>query len=211
MTMFVARTPVLEPEPEAADRLLEAVEGLREALAMLPAPQVHVAAPDLGEIVQAVTSLRPGVTAEEIADAIAERLHIPEPEPTDLSVLSDLAKTLERLEFRLKAPQQAFGSSGPSNIADNPDRLLGKVEVLNPSTAEDTRSRAERVLKAAPSAGEEVRLESTATDDYTGMATDAADTTAAVWDVIRAYKTGVNVTRIRFRSGIKWSERTAGW
>lgn len=49
---------------------------------------------------------------------------------TDLSVLTDLTEAIKNLDSRvtgLANQSRAFGSSGPSNIADNPSRRLGMV------------------------------------------------------------------------------------
>lgn len=77
------------------------------------------------------------------------------------------------------------------------------------SVAED---RFTRVLKFKPIAGEELRRDETATDDYHGIAADGSLTSAAVWDVVRFYKDASGkTTRTRYRTGVVWNNRTAGW
>lgn len=88
---------------------------------------VDVAPADLTDIVNAVNGLRQGADADDIAEAVVRALHIPEPHAPDLSVLSDLAKTLETLDFRLQGVGAAYGASGPSNISSDPDRRIGIV------------------------------------------------------------------------------------
>lgn len=108
---------VLPPDPtdERLLMLFDAVVGLREALNDLPVPQVHVAAPDLGEIVTAVNGLRPGADPEDIGRAIARYLQPPSASPApDLAVLDDLASTLRKLEFRMNAPGPAM--AGPYSV-----------------------------------------------------------------------------------------------
>lgn len=90
---------------------------------------VDVAPADLTDIVNAVNGLRQGADADDIAEAVVRALHIPESAPgADLSVLGDLAKALETLDFRLQGVgSQAYGASGPSNISSDPDRRIGIV------------------------------------------------------------------------------------
>lgn len=131
------RPPPPAPPPPPAEEVarLASIESLLnqlvDAMTTLPAPQVHVEPVDLGDLtraVQAVTELRPGATAEDIAEALAARL-APQA-PPDLSVLGQLKETLERLDFRMKGLNSpAFGSSGPSNISDNATREVGRVTV----------------------------------------------------------------------------------
>lgn len=152
------------------------------------------------------------VTIAELTETNSRIGAVTEAAPGTDTASSGLNGRLQRVSQRLTSLIALFPTSiGQKTKAGSLSVTLASDTDGITVSAADTRSRAERVLKAAPSAGEEVRLDATATDDYTGMATDGADTTTAVWDVTRAYKTGVNVTRIRFRSGIKWAERTLGW
>lgn len=126
------------PRPQAPSReavlleqLVVAVARLGELVAPPPAPEVHVAAPDLSEIVTAVNALKPNVGADEIAEAVARVLGPPTPPAAPdtalAEVLAGLKKALETLDFRMKGP--AYGASGPSNIASDPARQLGVVSV----------------------------------------------------------------------------------
>lgn len=72
-------------------------------------------------------------------------------------------------------------------------------------------SRFTRLLKFEPSAGEEIRRDETPTDDYHGAAPDGSNTANPVWDVVRFYKTATLITRVRFRTGIVWDNRSSGW
>lgn len=69
-----------------------------------------------------------------------------------------------------------------------------------------------RALKFEPVAGEEIRRDETATDDYHGIAPDGTLTSAASWSVCRFYKDAAGlITRVRFRTGVAWDNRTLGW
>lgn len=68
-----------------------------------------------------------------------------------------------------------------------------------------------RILKFEPQAGEEIRRDETLTDDYHGVAPDGSATSSAVWKVTRFYKTAGLITRVRYRTGVAWDSRTAGW
>ncbi len=100
--------PIPEPEP---DRLHEVLEALRS----LPAPSVVVGPPDLSAIVTAVTSLKPGPTAAEIAAAIADVLR-PSPVGEDSTpALREVAEALRTLDFRMKGiGRQAYGGGAAS-------------------------------------------------------------------------------------------------
>lgn len=107
----------------AALRRIEDNMALPPAPLELPAPQVHVAPPDLADIVTAVTSLKPGPTAEEIARAIADVVGPPAAATSDGSdALGQVARALENLDFRLKGMGvQAYGGGSvhlePADIA----------------------------------------------------------------------------------------------
>lgn len=137
----------------AALRRIETNMALPPAPLELPTPQVHIGAPDLGEIVTAVTSLKPGPSAEEIAAAIAATLTTAPPNGAE--ALEQVARALEKLDFRLKGeggrafgggsvtiqPNQTVGISGPVEIANdvgNPLPVSGTVTVANPTAAPET-------------------------------------------------------------------------
>lgn len=72
-------------------------------------PTIVVEPPDLSDIVTAVTGLRPSVTAEEIAQALGDVLHFPEPQNAN-AALTEVAEALKKLEFRMKGMgTQAYG------------------------------------------------------------------------------------------------------
>jgi hypothetical protein len=79
------------------------------------------------------------------------------------------------------------------------------------ATIRDQSSQFARVLKFEPAAGEEIRRDETATDDYHGVAPDGTLTSSAAWFVVRFYKTSGLITRVRARSGVVWDDRTLGW
>lgn len=68
-----------------------------------------------------------------------------------------------------------------------------------------------RVLKFEPIPGEEIRRDEQTSDDYHGVAPDGSLITDAVWTVVRFYKTAGKITRVRYRTGVAWDSRTAGW
>lgn len=97
----------------------------------LPAPVVTVIPPeiDLGAIVTAVTGLKPGPSAEEIARAIATVLT-----PSSLGAASEdgveslaaVARALEKLDFRLKGMgTQAFGGGSVSLLSNQTVGVTG--------------------------------------------------------------------------------------
>lgn len=126
-------------EEQLLARVLVALDDIRNGLATLPAPvvqppEVVVPEPDFSELLQAVAGLKPGATAEEIADALAKRL-APRDDTSIAQALERVVSGLESLNNRFKGMSApAFGASGPSNIADNPDRELGKVTLKGDSS-----------------------------------------------------------------------------
>lgn len=60
---------------------------------------------------------------------------------------------------------------------------------------------------------DELRLDDIAGGDlYIGRAPDTTATSAASWEVVRIYRTATGATtRIRYRTGVVWDNRTAGW
>lgn len=89
----------------------------------IPPPSITVDPPDLSDIVTAVTSLKPGPTAAEIAAAIADVLR-PTPVDDGAPALREVAEALRTLDFRMKGMgRQAYGGgtvafSGPVTVAN---------------------------------------------------------------------------------------------
>jgi hypothetical protein len=110
---------VVEAEPERkvtveslqSEMLLSALNRLHDALALMPAPVVHVDQPDLSDIVTAVTQLNGPATPEEIARAIKAELAGGE-QPAVEPVLAKLVEALDRLDFRLKGIGSMSGGGG---------------------------------------------------------------------------------------------------
>lgn len=71
-----------------------------------------------------------------------------------------------------------------------------------------------RLAKAEPMAGEELRFDDISAGDlYIGAAPDATATSSASWKVCRYYRDAAtgNILRARYRVGVAWDARTAGW
>lgn len=113
---------------------------IEDNMALPPAPiepVINIEPPDLAAIVTAVTSLKPGPTADEIARAISGVLlpTVPSP-PADMSAM---VRALEALDFRLKGmgPSVYGGSSvakldPSSSVSVHGDvSITGSVEVSN--------------------------------------------------------------------------------
>lgn len=100
------------PPPDRTDEVLAALASLRVALGALPQPVVHVDPPDLSAIVTAVSGLKPGAEADDIARAITARLTPPPPMPAAEPLqptLDAIAKALTDLDFRLQGPTAMIG------------------------------------------------------------------------------------------------------
>jgi hypothetical protein len=99
----------------------------------LPPPEVNVTAPppDLADIVTAVTSLKPGPSAEDIARALAGVL-APTLRPDGGSdVLGEVARALEKLDFRLQGVgAQAYGG-GSVTITPGSTVSLAKDQIVS--------------------------------------------------------------------------------
>ncbi len=114
-----AEPPAPRQPPDPMVGVLAALDQLRAAITDMPAPPapiVHVAPPDLGEIVQAVMGLKGAATADEIAAAIAKEMRVaPDEESAIAATLSEVAQALKKLEFRLRSTGvQAYGGGAVS-------------------------------------------------------------------------------------------------
>lgn len=207
---LAAPPPAPPPGPDEQTLRLASIEALLRDLAgsltALPAPQVHVEPIDLGDLtraVQAVTELRPGATAEDIAEALAARLAPQRAESADSAVLVELRKTLERLDFRMKGlGGPAFGSA-MSDISSRPERQLGVVaSITNPVQTVQVET--------------EQRLDYDSRTDgnpvYVGSADPGTLEAAASWTVLKlSYDASDRLTRKQTQTGIAWTARTSGW
>lgn len=110
-------------EPLTAEQLLQsiwmALRRIEDNMALPPAPlelpPISIAPPDLADVVNAVTALKPGPTAEEIAAAIAATLRPGTGTPDGSAALESVAAALEKLDFRLKGMgTQAYGGGSVS-------------------------------------------------------------------------------------------------
>lgn len=109
-------------------RRIESALAAGLSLPELPIPLVTVSPPeiDLAEIVTAVSGLKPGPTAEEIALAIASVLSPPllgAASEDGAEALAAVARALEKLDFRLKGMgTQAYGGGSVSLM---PNQTVG--------------------------------------------------------------------------------------
>lgn len=121
--------------------LRRAVKELRDMVAELkdvPAPTpivipkeriVYAQPPDLSAIVTAITSLKPSVTAEEIAVAVKAVFAPSEQAVESHPVWGQMSEMLKKIEFRMRAaPTQAYGG-GTVHIADN--QVVGLAGAAN--------------------------------------------------------------------------------
>lgn len=69
------------------------------------------------------------------------------------------------------------------------------------------------LAKAELAVGQELRFDDVSAGDlYLGRAPDGTATADAAWEVFRYYRTAVGaITRGRYRTGVAWDNRTAGW
>lgn len=71
------------------------------------------------------------------------------------------------------------------------------------------------LMNALPdTTGKEVRMDDVAAGDlYIGRNTDGTSTATASWEVVRIYRNAVTakIERVRYRTGVAWDSRTAGW
>lgn len=107
----------------AALRRIEDNLALPPAPLELPVPVVHVPAPDLADVVNAVTALQPGPSAEQIARALADVLAPALPASQGADALGEVARALEKLDFRLKGMgTQAYGGG---SVTLQPGQTVG--------------------------------------------------------------------------------------
>lgn len=106
-------------EAQLLQSIWMALRRIEDNLSLPPAPlelpPITVPAPDLTDIVTAVTNLNgTGPTADEIARAIADVL-APQRVDTGAEALGEVARALEKLDFRLKGiGKQAYGGGAVS-------------------------------------------------------------------------------------------------
>lgn len=107
--------------------ILAALDRIESGLAIsLPAPVVNVDPPDLGDIVTAVTGLKPGPSAEEIARAIAEILRFPTPEPDES--LARVADSLEKVSNQLRGMSSPVVGGGSVNLTPEATAALADLK-----------------------------------------------------------------------------------
>lgn len=129
---------VYEPEPDpqlvVLAKVLDALEGLREALSGLPAPMVHVDAPNMDAILAALANGTPPPSADAIAEAIASRIHAPVDNGPALA--ETVKEAFDKLDKRLQFPVTRPAAGGGSvSLANDPNRQLGVVtSITNPVT-----------------------------------------------------------------------------
>lgn len=159
------------------EQLLVALAALREALLELPPPVVHVDAPDLSAIVQAVTGLKPGADAQDIAAAVVAQISGQQDKQSLDVVLAKLVDKLEDLDFRMKGIGRQGGSGGGiSDLTDRPLRQLGIVSTTE--AANDVRFDWQAVA-------------STSVPLYQGTATPGTASSAPSWRIEKyTYITG---------------------
>lgn len=200
--------PPLDPGVVLAERIFLAVTDLKEALASLPTPQVHIAAPDLAEVTSAViASIPQGVDPELIGLAVAKALKFPDPVVSDNSeIVAELREAFAKLDHSMRGNRPAFGASGPSNISDNANRLLGHVTV-------DSMPSPLSVTTATVDYDTRFEYDSTRRAVYIGKATQGTATATASWTINKFIYGGVdgNPDRIETLTGA-WDNRASlGW
>src|SRR5437879_6334287 len=100
--------PPPEPVVQPPDRTEEFLDALRRLTPQVP-PPIVVEPPDLSDIVTAVTSLKPGPSAAEIAAEISDVL-LPHRQDDGAPALREVAEALRTLDFRMKGMgRQAYG------------------------------------------------------------------------------------------------------
>lgn len=119
---------VVQEEPRE-DRLAELLVALQSLTSPAP-PALIIEPPDLTDIVTAVTSLKPGPTAAEIAAAIADVIR---PGPVqDVAPLREVAEALRNLDFRMKGMgTQAYGGGSSTLAPGQTIGVSGSISVAN--------------------------------------------------------------------------------
>lgn len=72
----------------------------------------------------------------------------------------------------------------------------------------------QKVLNKRVDVGEELRIDAEPESEsiYIGIALDGAPTSEPVWNVVRFYLSASGTpNRVRFRSYVRWDQRTSGW
>lgn len=114
-------------------QVVDAINALRDDMADRTATPVEIPPVDLSDIVTAVNGLKPGATADDIAEAITARMMPDRPEAETGPVLSEIAKALQKLDFRLQAAgTQAYGGGASEMRHANASGSTVKTGVLNP-------------------------------------------------------------------------------
>lgn len=182
--------------------LLESLSRLAQPV-IVPPPVVTIPPPDLSAVVTAVNGLKPGVDADEIARAIVKVIApiMPSGDGGTAVALEAVTDALKKLEFRMRGQVPAFGASGPSNISDNPNRLLGIVSVNPIGPIPNTT----RLLDYAG--------RTDANPVYIGQAPQGTVTSALVWQVQKlSYDNSARLTEQEYLTGISWDGRvSAPW
>lgn len=196
---FMPTAPFVPAIADASEAQLSRIEWILAELSQVlstrePPPEVHVDAVDLTQIVEAVNGLKPGADADDIAEAVARAIHIPEypvPDTEVAVVLKDVAKTLETLDFRLQGTSKQGGGGGVVSLA-----LGSSVQTTpkNSHTLFDYSTRTD---------GQQI---------YLGKTTLAGDIAVPVWTVTKSrYESAADNARLLemdVRENIKWTNRT---
>lgn len=126
--------------------VLLALEELRAAIENLQIqPLIVTDPPDLSDIVNAVNGLKPGASADEIAQAIADKLRFPEPVDNTGSVVEAINALTDKLDWRFQSLGRSFGGGTTakvtvdqltienvnSDVTDREAREVGRVTVRN--------------------------------------------------------------------------------
>lgn len=118
--------PAPDPQLVVLAQVLDALEGLREALGGLPAPMVHVAPPNMDALVAALASGTPPPSADEIAEAMAARIH--QPVDSGPALAETIREAMEKLGKQLQFPVSRPAAGGGSvSLSNDPNRQLGVV------------------------------------------------------------------------------------
>lgn len=160
---LVPVTVEYEPEPDPSlvvlAKVLDALEGLREALGGLPAPTVHVAPPNMDALLAALANGTPPPSADEIAEAMAARIH--QPVDNGPALAETVREAVEKLGKQLQFPVSRPAAGGGSvSLASDPNRQVGIVSWASPTQSGDGEaisSSGSNTLHT-PATGKKVRL-----------------------------------------------------